>query len=511
METLHPASPSRTIASIVVSIAAALAGTSPLLARQVAPAPGAAPAAEATDAGEADRLREKVRELEARIADLEKSLAAPAGESPEIAELKRRLDILASEIEKMRLGEAAGDRPLAPAHGLGPAASRVYGVPRGVSIGGYGEALYQDFAPRNENRSPSGKIDQFDFLRGVLYTGYKFNDRIVFNSEIEFEHASTESNGAVSVEFAYLDFLLNPHASIRAGMILVPAGFINEMHEPPTYLGSRRPSVETIIEPATWSENGAGLFGEAGSFSYRAYLLTGLDSSGFTAEEGLREGRQGGSEAIAKDFALAARADYRGVPGLLVGAFGYRGGSSQGARAPIGFSVDPNGASFSPRTAPFDATVTLYDLHAEYRARGLKLRALWANGSLDDAKQVNDANGLDGAASVGSRFGGWYAEAGWDLLSRRRGGTASITPFVRYEAYDTQRRVPDEAPRDPDPSPLVRPAPFRSDPSNDVRAWTLGVVYKPISNVSVKLDFQKVTNEGRTGVDQVSFNLGYLF
>lgn len=483
------------------------AGTA--LALDPAPADRSAAIAEEGD------LQRKIRELEGRIAELEASLgslkAQKGPSAPDAAELQRRLDVLAAELEKIRLGAAAADKPLQPAHGLGPAASRVYGVAKGVSIGGYGEAIYDNFKAADERGRPSGSADQFDFVRGVLYAGYKFNDRIVFNSEIEFEHASTETGGAVSVEFAYLDFLLSRHASLRAGLILVPAGLINEQHEPPTFLGAHRPLVETRIEPATWADNGAGVFGEAGPISYRAFVLTGLNSAGFTAGEALREGRQGGGEAKAEDLALAARVDFIGVPGLLAGAFAYRGEASQGARAPIGFSVDPNGQPLTPRTRPFGAGVDLYDLHAEYRARGIQLRALYANGHLADAKQVNDTIGLEGAASAGRRFTGWYAEAGYDLFARRRQAAQALLPFVRYEAFNTQERVPGESPRDPDPSPLAQPAAFASDPANDVRVWTWGAVYKPILNVSLKLDYQKISNEAKTGVDQISFGLGYLF
>jgi hypothetical protein len=57
---------------------------------------------------------------------------------------------------------------------------------------------------------PNGVKDNADMLRAVLYTGYKFNDWIVFNAEFEFEHATTSttksaSGGSVSVEFATLD------------------------------------------------------------------------------------------------------------------------------------------------------------------------------------------------------------------------------------------------------------------------------------------------------------------
>jgi hypothetical protein len=44
------------------------------------------------------------------------------------------------------------------------------------------------------------KNDNADLERLVLYFGYKFNDPIILNSEIEFEHSSTSKSGSVSVE-----------------------------------------------------------------------------------------------------------------------------------------------------------------------------------------------------------------------------------------------------------------------------------------------------------------------
>src|SRR5207244_4695618 len=144
----------------------------------------------------------------------------------------------------------------------------------------------------------------------VLYTAYKFSNRAVFNSELEVEDASTETGGNVNIEFAYLDYMLRPNANVRAGLLLVPMGLVNEQHEPTAYLASRRPRTETFVIPATWSELGAGVFGDSGRWSYRAYLMTGLRGEEFNGEEGLREGRQGGGNAIAEDFAVVARADF---------------------------------------------------------------------------------------------------------------------------------------------------------------------------------------------------------
>ncbi|TXL04824.1 hypothetical protein BMR09_11455, partial [Methylococcaceae bacterium CS3] len=64
----------------------------------------------------------------------------------------------------------------------------------------------------------------------MLYFGYKFNDSIILNSEIEFEHSSTPKSGSVSVEMMALDFLIDPLLNVRAGLMLAPMGFVNLIH-----------------------------------------------------------------------------------------------------------------------------------------------------------------------------------------------------------------------------------------------------------------------------------------
>ena len=107
-----------------------------------------------------------------------------------IADLVRKVDVLTEEVATLRTQVAVPEETeLKCVYGLGPAASKVYGVDRGLSIGGYGEALYVNFVGDEED-------DDLDSLelrsRTVLYIGYKFTESIVFNSEIEFEHATTE-------------------------------------------------------------------------------------------------------------------------------------------------------------------------------------------------------------------------------------------------------------------------------------------------------------------------------
>ena len=238
--------------------------------------------------------------------------AAQVPDSVRIAELERRIEIVTRELERIELG---GDVVQADssAGGFGPGASRVYRINQGVSLGGYGEVLYENYAAELENGAEGSKQDQFDALRAILYVGYKFNDRLLFNSEIEIEHAKE-----AFLEFAYLDYLLTDNVGIRGGVLLAPLGLVNELHEPPIFLGTERPLTERLIIPTTWRENGVGLFGGTDLFEWRAYLLSSFNGAGFTGS-GLRGGRQKGGKAVSEDLGAAARLDYVGTPGLILG------------------------------------------------------------------------------------------------------------------------------------------------------------------------------------------------
>src|SRR6185369_17813140 len=112
----------------------------------------------------------------------------PTAEPQRVEEVERKQNILTEEVRKIRdflvLPET---QELKGYYGLGPAASKVYGIQRGLSIGGYGETNFKKVVENG-----NGTSDEFDFVRLVAYLGYKFTDKIVLNSEIEFEHATTE-------------------------------------------------------------------------------------------------------------------------------------------------------------------------------------------------------------------------------------------------------------------------------------------------------------------------------
>jgi len=289
------------------------------------------------------------------------------------------------------------------------------------------------------------------------------------------------------VEFAYLDFMFNEKFNARAGLLLVPMGFINELHEPPIFLGATRPEVERVLIPTTWRENGAGVFGDLGPVSYRAYVINGLDgagvnNSGFDAG-GIRGGRQKGSKTLAEDLALTGRVDWKIGAGFSLGGSFYTGGSGQGAVAPTsGLQID--------------ARTDIVDLHAEWRWRGFEARALFVGIDLEDADEINDFQEFVGDESVGSEMRGGYFQLGYDVLAGNSRTEQALIPFFRYEEFDTQLKVP---------------AGFSRNPANDAEILTAGLSYKPIPNIAIKLDFQNFDNAAGTGTDRWNLALGWLF
>ena len=401
-------------------------------------------------------------------------------QQPDLAELRRRLDLLAEEVERLRSGEAPRARLSADearAIGLAPSAAATYGRGQGVSIAGYGEMLYENFAPENEAGLPTGKGTQLDFLRAILYAGYRFNDRFLFNSEIEVEHSDE-----ISVEFAYVDYQAHEHFGVRGGMLLIPMGLVNEFHEPTVFLGAERPVTENRIIPSTWRENGGGVYGSIDRVAFRAYVVNGFNGSSFSSN-GVRGGRQKGGKAKASNMAFTGRVDVTPTPGVFVGASVYTGGSGQGDIVVDGREVD--------------VRTTIVDLHGQARIRGLDVRGLYARTSIDDAAELNQALGLFGASGVAEQMAGGYVQVGYNVLSQTpSAGGVALTPYLRYEQVDTQDRMP---------------AGFERSLSTDNTFATLGVELKPIPNVVVKIDHAWVSNDADTGVDQFNVNMGYAF
>ena len=326
---------------------------------------------------------------------------------------------------------------------------------------------------------PEFEDAQADLHRFVLLVTHSFTNRIRFVGELEIEHAfveGLEEAGELEVEQAYVDFLLHRSFNVRAGMMLMPIGIINERHEPPVYHGVERPFVDTVILPTTWFEAGAGVHGEVGrGWRYRVFLTVPLNAAEFDADEGLRGGRQKGSRANVRRPAVTGRLEYVGVPHLTVGASAWSGRS---------------GFEFQPR---FDVPVDVAEADARYSRDRLELRGQYAHVWIRNAAQLNGALGTRSGVdpNIAETMRGFYGEAAYRLVSGARIG--DVAAFVRYEDFDTQFRMP------PGYLPLK---------AFDRHAWVVGATYWPDPDVAIKVDYTVVRNRSAITAAPDSFNIG---
>jgi hypothetical protein len=334
---------------------------------------------------------------------------------------------------------------------------------------------YMDFH-YNKNEFEDGRLD---FHRFVLLITHQFSDRIRFVSELELEHAlvaGLEESGELELEQAYVDFLLSRSFNVRAGMLLMPVGIINERHEPPVYYGVERPFVDTVIVPTTWFEVGAGVHGEVGrGWRYRAYITSPLNAAQFSPEEGLRDGRQKGSETNIGRAAATGRVEYVGVRGLTAGG---------------SFWVGSTGFEFRPR---FDVPLRMVETDVRYSRGRFEGRGQFVHVAITGAGDLNDAMFRQTGVSpnIARAMRGSYAEAGYRFIEGRPWG--DIGAFVRYENFDTQYRMPEG---------------YQPLKAFDRDAWVVGGTYWPEPDIAIKVDYVRQRNQSSVVKAPHSFNIG---
>ncbi len=403
--------------------------------------------------------------------------------TPTTLQLSQEIEALKEEIRRLRLEMAMPEVELKSYFGLGPAASKIYYSPRGLSIAGYGEIIY-------ENYLNSSKTDRGDVLRFIPYIGYKFTDKILVNSELEIEHAGIGNIGGripeVYVEFLYLDFILSDEFNLRTGLFLLPSSRMNEYHEPTVFWGTLRPDIERFIIPTVWREIGVMAYGEiARGLSYKIALANGLRTD--LISDWIASGRQRGATVNFDKFAFAGRVDFEVFKGLILGGSVYHGGGS-----------DKAGASERGNES---ATFGLYTVEGLYQLKNLLIKGLFAYGNA----KGNDA--YDNKPGRASKVFGWYVEAGYNLVPLiSPESLISLSPFVRYERYNLNKEVLSGTP----------------NPAKDRSVLTIGLDFKPHPQVVIKADYQvrntasslpagKGTGKDEWKIDQFNLGVGFIF
>jgi hypothetical protein len=155
----------------------------------------------------------------------------------------------------------------------------------GLKIGAYGGLRFG----AQQNPDANGQWQTgFDAARLVLLPTYQFNDNIIFNSEIEFEHAGAgfdaddKLHGTAEIEQAYVDFRISPYFNIRApGIDLVPIDWLNLYHEPTNFYSVMRPELDNGLIPSTWKAPAASIWGQiVEGLNYQFQISQALEDFG---------------------------------------------------------------------------------------------------------------------------------------------------------------------------------------------------------------------------------------
>jgi len=330
-----------------------------------------------------------------------------------------------------------------------------------TSIGGYGELHYNNLEDEDGNET-----NKIDFHRFVLFFGYEFNDRLRFASEFELEHALVQdtadasNDGEVELEQAYIEYDMSQQHRVKGGVFLTPVGILNETHEPNTFYGTERNSVEKNIIPSTWWAAGAMFSGEiAQGFSYDLAISSGLDVSkgGTKSSYKIRDGRQKVSNALADDYAYTGRLKWTGMPGVeLAATVQYQEDMTQSQDSTAG-------------------SATLFEAHAVIQRGDFGLRALYATWDLDG--EGPQADGYDEQT-------GWYVEPSYRI-------NENFGLFARYSEWDNQAG--------------------KDSIDSEYDQIDLGVNWWPHKNVVVKLDYQNQDKPNGGESDGFNAGLGYQF
>jgi hypothetical protein len=408
----------------------------------------AAPYAQADDA----ELRARIDQLEATVQALTSALK----------QVNAKTEAIANQQEAIASAPAGNRAAAAASAGEGATAIA------STTIYGYGEINYNH--PRDANQA------QADLRRAVFGFGHRFDEDTRFMSEFEFEHAvaSAGDAGEAEVEQFYIDHRLAQNTNLKAGLFLIPAGLLNESHEPTTYYGVERNFVETAIIPSTWREGGIGLYGSTDfGLAWDVGVTTGFNLAKWdpSADSECRSSPLGCVHqemqlASAKDLSVYGALNWRGTPGLVIGASLFTGGVGQGGHI--------NAAASVP--AVDGARLTLWDAHARWTPDRWDLSAVYAKGSISGTETYNQANGY-APTPIPSDFFGWYTQAAYRLWDS---GKRSLSPFVRYERYNVASSY----------AGLPAARSLSDTPAGTETVATIGFNYQLNANVVFKADYQ---------------------
>ena len=328
-----------------------------------------------------------------------------------------------------------------------------------LSIGAYGEMVFG----LQQNPAANGQWQNgFDARRLVLLPTYLITPNIIFNAEIEFEHAGAgfdaddKLHGTAEIEQVWIDFKIMDEFNWRApGIDLVPIGYINEHHEPTSFYSVNRPPLYNGLIPSTWKAPATSVYGRlTDGLYYTVQASSSLEDFGgdFATRTDANTVPAGGYPAgidglNALSFAQPVKGDFH----QLSNDVAVTGQLSYGPPALPGFNGSVS-AYYTPNTTPRGAyadsglplgrsSLTMFDAEFRYRVpnTGLEARGEYVFVTFGNPANLRANNDSDPTNNVGRTMYGYSGELAYHFpLGNILSSDWEAVPFYRYTFQNAQ-------------------------------------------------------------------------
>jgi len=340
-----------------------------------------------------------------------------------------------------------------------------------ATVGGYADVMYNILSRQNLDNPSRNSFGQ---QRLVPFIFADITDRVKFAAEIEIErggpNAPEGTDGSIQVEFAQLDYLVNEAVNVRAGILLMPVGKFNLLHDSPLNDLVDRPMVSRIIIPSTWFEAGAGIYGtlyptSLSKLDYEVYAVNGMSqTAGAITDLGVRSARGSVSRDRDDNKGVVGRVAFSPMLGIEVAGSGYHGQYKPASGAVGAGYINIYAVDWTLQRGPFEIIG----------------EAAWS--------RISNNNGT-GAAGNGigpAGMFGYYIQGNYhfmpEILKRwapsHFSDASTFTFVLRWEQVDT------------DTDNRTRRAPNTVGNRREMDRLTVGLNFRPIEDVVFKVNWQ---------------------
>jgi hypothetical protein len=422
--------------------------------------------------------------------------------------------------------EVPADKPI-----LGIAESPV----AGLSIGAYGEIFFG--AMQNPAAGGQWQLGSDAARRFVLLPTYAISENIIFNAEIEFEHAGSgfdnddKLHGTAEIEQLWIDFKIVDQFNWRApGIDLVPIGWINQHHEPTEFYSVLRPELYNGLIPSTWKTPATSVYGTiADGVRYQVMLSAAQEDFGdaFTCRtatntvppgNGTLPCTQGGASyapgidglsalafsnpplgsfaQLSNSLAVSGRLDFT-EPASIAGL-------AWSASAYYTPNVTPRGAHDDMGNLLGRSSLAMFDAEFRYRVpnTGWELRGEGVYVTFGNPVNLRANNDSDPTNNVGKSMYGYSGEIAYHFpMGTILNSEWEAVPFYRYTCENLQT------------GGFAGTGPNMPTGAGQLQFHNVGIAVFPTRKVVLKATYQKVISReaGGANSDSVLGGVGFFF